>query len=524
MKVSSWFLIVPAILAIGSTARADFLLKWGSPGTGDGQFNGPRAVAVDASGNVYVADQGNNRIQKFDGNGNFLTKWGSAGIGDGQFYEAAGVAVDASGDVFVVDTFGSVQKFDGTGTFLTKWGSVGVDNGQFASPFGVALDVAGNVYVADTFNDRIQKFDGNGAFISKWSSNSPRGVAVDGSGNVYAIEGTTSANNRVDKYDGNGNLLTSWGSAGVGDGQFNTPSSVAVDASGNVYVTDMNNHRIQKFTSGGTFIAKWGEGGSCDGHFSFPTGIAVDSNLNVYVCDTSNNRVQKFGLGIGVDTGPCPVDDVTPEDQIAALSGGVQALVTGGVLLPSQGNSLLTKLDGALGLLTHGNMQGAISKLGDFIKQVTSFIKTGKLTSAQGQPLIDAARALIAELQASALSATPVAAGGSKGRDIAGARAGSDPRLEAASGATASPFHVYPGTFDAARRAITLRFDLPRRSDVTLELYDIAGRRIDEMRLGSMGPGRQEWTSARLDLPSALVFYRLRAGDLMATGKVPFVR
>jgi hypothetical protein len=217
----------------------------------------------------------------------------------------------------------------------------------------------------------------------------------------------------------------------------------------------------------------------------------------------------------------------TPAQQITAVGDGVQALVTGGVLLPSQGNSLLTKLDGALGLLTNGNMQGAISKLGDFIKQVNSFIKTGKLTSAQGQPLIDAAQALIAELQASSLSTTPVSASGPSGRDIATARAVSTSGPDASSpaaGTSPESFRLYPATFDAARGAVTLRFDLPRASDVTLELYDIGGRRIDQLRLGSMGPGRQEWTSARLALPSAMLFYRLRAGDLVATGKVPFVR
>ena len=81
-------------------------------------------------------------------------------------------------------------------------------------------------------------------------------------------------------------------------------------------------------------------------------------------------------------------------------------------------------------------------------------------------------------------------------------------------------FHLYPSTFDAARGTITLRFDLPHPSDVTLELYDISGRRIELMRLGSLGPGRREWTSARLDHPSGLVFCRLRAGDLTTTGKL----
>ena len=95
---------------------------------------------------------------------------------------------------------------------------------------------------------------------------------------------------------------------------------------------------------------------------------------------------------------------------------------------------------------------------------------------------------------------------------------------QTASGLEPAAFRLYPGTVDAARGAVTLRFDLPRASDVTLELYDIGGRRIDQLRLGPMGAGRQEWTSARLELPSAMLFYRLRAGDLVATGKVPFVR
>src|SRR5262245_30897493 len=86
------------VLAMASTARAQcdlpcgtFLTKWGSPGSGDGQFSKPAGIAVDGSGNVYVADTGNNRIQKFTNTGTFLTKWGSFGSGDGQFWDPAGV-------------------------------------------------------------------------------------------------------------------------------------------------------------------------------------------------------------------------------------------------------------------------------------------------------------------------------------------------------------------------------------------------------------------------------------------------
>ena len=78
--------------------------SWGHKGTGDGQFIRPSGLADDSSGSIYVADSGNNRIQKFTGEGEFITKWGSQGTGDGQFIRPSGIAVDSSGKVFVVDT------------------------------------------------------------------------------------------------------------------------------------------------------------------------------------------------------------------------------------------------------------------------------------------------------------------------------------------------------------------------------------------------------------------------------------
>lgn len=96
----------------------------------------------------------------------FVTKWGY--LADGQFSNPNGIAVDASGNVYVADSRNErIQKFNSNGTFITKWGSTGSLDGQFLSPMGISVDASGNVYVADTYNERIQKFSSNGEFITK---------------------------------------------------------------------------------------------------------------------------------------------------------------------------------------------------------------------------------------------------------------------------------------------------------------------------------------------------------------------
>ena len=293
-----------ALVLVGTVAASvNFVLKWGSPGSGDGEFaagGGPGGVAVDASGNVYVVDGFNHRIQKFDSNGNFITKWGGFGFGDGQLYYPYAVAVDASGNIFVADAFNyRIQKFDSNGNFLGKWGSQGSGDGEFNFPASVAVDTSGNVYVADLFNTRIQKFDSNGTFLAKWGSqgvadgqfNQALGVAADASGNVYVAD---AVNQNVQKFDSDGNFITRWGSLGSGIGEFAAPSGLAVDASSNVYVVDVNNNRIQKFDSNGNFIDTWGSLGAGDGEFNRPYPVAVDSSFNVYVGELINERIQKF--------------------------------------------------------------------------------------------------------------------------------------------------------------------------------------------------------------------------------------
>jgi putative cell wall-binding protein len=163
-------------------------------------------VAVAPDGTVYVADQGNHRIQVFSPTGVFQDKWGSSGSADGQFSYPWGVAVAADGTVYVADTDNHrIQVFSPTGVFGGKWGSSGSGDGQFSYPRGVAVAAEGTVYVADTFNHRIQVF-------------SPTGVFQGG-----------------------------WGSSGSADGQFSSPVGVGAAPFGLVYVADQGNHRIQKF-------------------------------------------------------------------------------------------------------------------------------------------------------------------------------------------------------------------------------------------------------------------------------------
>jgi hypothetical protein len=307
----------------------------GTVGTGDGQFEytyGPSDVAVDSSGNIYAPATNPARIQKFDSDGNFILKWGSTGTGDGQFNAPTGITIDIDGNIWIYD-YGNyrISKFSPTGSFLLAagWGvstgansfevctsscQIGISgygNGQFKnfnSGRSIVASLDGYVYTGDgdgNVESWVQKFDLNGNFISKWSiggSNDGviRDMATDSGNNIYAMQSAS-----ISKYNASGTLLLriGWGVldesnefqtctsscyggvGGTGEGQFSSSSGgISVDSNGDIY-TDANQptYFIQKFDSNGNYL------------FRIPVlfrdgyGSAMDSQDRLYVAAAEPN-------------------------------------------------------------------------------------------------------------------------------------------------------------------------------------------------------------------------------------------
>ncbi len=316
------------------------------------ELNHPNGVAVDASGNVYIADAGNARIRKVS-NGAIATIAGGAGVSFGDngpatraaLYQPRDVAVDASGNVYIADTLentirkvshGVITTVAGNGTF----GYSG-DNGPAASaalnqPYGVAVDASGNVYIADTNNSVVRKVSsgvittlaGNGTYGYSGDNGpaasaqlcAPTGVAVDKAGNVYIADVNCSvvrkvSNGVITTFAGNGTRGYSLLNGPASGAELNSPVAVAADASGNVYIADagidmnavfeVSNGVITTFAGNGT-NGYWGDGGpAADAGLFAPSGVAVDSSGDVYISETG------------------------PVSVIREVSGGIIATVAG---------------------------------------------------------------------------------------------------------------------------------------------------------------------------------------------------
>ena len=224
---------------------------------------------------------------------------GGRGSDKGQFDAPTGIAVDANGNVLVADTNnGRIEKFSPSGVFLGAMGIKGAGYGQLGAPNGIAIDRAGNIYAADASKHVVEKLAPDGTVINEWKGPAPgfygpRRIAIGPDQSVYVVD---QGHTRIVKFNPDGQVLAVWGSKGKGDGQFDDPTSVAVDpASGKVYVADPINKRIQVFDRNGKFLSKsivpeWGR----------PHGfedLTIDSNKGrLYASSANMDSVLMFDL------------------------------------------------------------------------------------------------------------------------------------------------------------------------------------------------------------------------------------
>ena len=320
------------------------------------QLNFPQGLALDSSGNLYIADSLNNRVRMVTPGGIINTFAGNGQLGTPRFLgdggpanqanlqEPGGVAVDSSGNVYIADTLDNVIRevtTDGiintiAGNFFAGYaGDTGAATlASFNHPQDVAVDSSKNIYIADTLNAYVRKIttDGNVNFIAGDGSIGysgdgaaatlagliePFSVAVDSSGNVYIDE---RADGRIRKIDSKGNISTIVGNGKLGFGgdggsgasaQFYLPMGVAVDTSGNVYIADTQNCRVRKLASGGTVGTIAGNGGfsysgdngpATKAQLNAPEAVAVDSAGNFYIADTANHVVRKVAANGVIST------------------------------------------------------------------------------------------------------------------------------------------------------------------------------------------------------------------------------
>ncbi len=376
-----------AVDSAGNVYIADGIIRKVSNGVittvaqeANGGFSGPLlSVAVDFAGNLYIPDPSGGRVRKVSG-GAIVTVAGNGTqsfSGDNglaiyaQLSGGAGVAVDAAGNLYIADSENNRIRKVSSGVIATVAGNgtagFSGDNGpaafaELSRPEGVAVDTAGNLYIADSSNSRIRKVSnevistvaGGGAQISDNAAATsahlfdPECVAVDSAGNFYITDQGSQivrkvSNGVIVTVAGNGN--PAFGGPATSAGLSN-PKGIAVDSAGNLYIADSANNRIRKISSGviATIAGNGTAGFSGDGGaatsaaLAQPSGVVVDSIGNVYITDSANNRIRKVSDGViaTVAGGGASFGDNGGGDNGAA--NGAQLSLPYGIAMDSGGN------------------------------------------------------------------------------------------------------------------------------------------------------------------------------------------
>jgi sugar lactone lactonase YvrE len=372
-------------------------------------------VALDAAGNLYIADTLNERVRKVDTNGIITTVAGDGSAsyaGDGHAATNASLhypwdlAFDSVGNLYIADTYNSrIRKVDTNGIITTVAGNgiatfAGDDgaatNASLNYPYGVALDAAGNLYISDGNNNRIREVGPNGIITTvagggdgrdggaatSASLDNPSQIAFDTVGNLYIAD---SSDNRIRKMDTNGIITTVAGNGIIGfsgDGgaatnaRLSYPTGVALDADGNLYIVDFGNNRIREANTNGMITTVAGGGAAYPGNggaatnatLGGPQRVALDASGNLYCGDTQGSRIREVHFG-GYPT--FTLTDVSTNNSgnymviITSPYGSVtSAVATLTVTIPSTPPLIITN-DASFGFLTNQfgfNVSGAFGQ------------------------------------------------------------------------------------------------------------------------------------------------------------------
>jgi sugar lactone lactonase YvrE len=313
--------------AVVSASQLVYVSQFGSEGAGDGQFDHPGDVAIGLNGDLFVLDQGNDRVEVFNGSGEYLRQFGSEGSGNGQMSGPDGLAVDSEGDVWVLDTGnGRIEEFSESGVFMRTAGA-----GLIGSAEGIAVDRHGDVWVSATYEGHLVEFSDEGEYLKTVGSegsepgqlDEPEGISVDENGHVWVAEW---ANNRVQEFNEAGEYLSTFGSAGLGAGEIGLPYGITADG-GHVFVGEVGNDRVQEFDEEGRFVEQLGTQGSKPGQLelSNPVGLAINSAGGVWITDPGNDRVEEWTPSVPVapsNTALPTISGTTEEGQMLSASAG----------------------------------------------------------------------------------------------------------------------------------------------------------------------------------------------------------